>query len=75
LPQVQKRGHLEGPESCKGQDYYLNQASKHFSIPEASIYDRLHKAFERVGKPTELSPLEEDIIIQWLLLMRDGVSL
>jgi hypothetical protein len=49
----------------------LNQASKHFGVPKTTIHDRLHKASERVGRPTELSPLEEDIIVERLLLMGD----
>jgi hypothetical protein len=49
----------------------LNKASKHFGVPKTTIHDRLHKASERVGRPTELSPLEEDIIVERLLLMGD----
>jgi transposase len=47
----------------------LNEAAKHYGVPKATMHDRLHKASDRVGRPTVLSLEEEEIFVERLQLM------
>jgi transposase-like protein len=48
----------------------MTEASKHYQVPKTTLHDRLHeRVSERVGRPTVLSPEEEQIIVERLVLM------
>ncbi len=46
------------------------EAAKKFEVPRTTLQDRLSKkSGPQVGRPTELSPQEEEIIVDRLLIM------
>ena len=50
----------------------LAEAAKHFGVPKTTLYDRLSgKSKPQLGRPTELTAEEEEIIVDRLLLMGD----
>ena len=58
--------------AVKNKEMMLSQAAKHFAVPKTTLYDRLSgKSKPQLGRPTELTAEEEDIIVDRLLLMGD----
>ena len=50
----------------------LSVAAKTFGVPKTTLYDRLSgKSKGQLGRPTELTAEEEDIIVDRLLIMAD----
>lgn len=48
----------------------LGQAAKHYGIPKTTLHDRIKgKAGQKLGRPTELSMEEEEIMVQRLIIM------
>ena len=58
--------------AVENKEMKLSEAAKHFAVPKTTLYDRLSgKSKPQLGRPTELTAEEEDIIVDRLLLMGD----
>jgi transposase-like protein len=50
----------------------ISAAAKRYNIPKTTLYDRLSgKSKATLGRPTELTPEEEQIIVERLVVMAD----
>ncbi len=47
----------------------IRAAAKEFEVPKSTILDRLHGVTKNVGRPTELSEEEEQVLVSRLMIM------
>lgn len=58
--------------AVQDKDMSLAEASKHYNVPKTTLFDRLSgKSKAQLGRPTELTAEEEEVLVERLLVMSD----
>ncbi len=58
-------------EAVKQKKMSVREAAHEFKVPKSTISDRIQGKHESLGRPTELSAEEEEILVERLTLMAD----